>query len=51
MLTLDHYVMSDTSYLCETGFSEVAVIKVRYYMKGSVERKMRVILIPRSEIL
>ena len=31
-----------TSYLCETGFSAVAVIKSRYRSKINVEREMRV---------
>ena len=31
-----------TSYMCEAGFSAVAVIKTKYHSKLDVERKMRV---------
>jgi hypothetical protein len=41
-----------TSYLCEAGFSAVAVIKSKYRAKINVEREMSVVmssLIPRFE--
>jgi hypothetical protein len=41
-----------TSYLCEAGFSAVAVIKIKYRAKTKVEREMRVAMsniIPRFE--
>ena len=31
-----------TSYLCEAGFSAVAVIKSKYHNKFDIEREMRV---------
>ncbi|CAK1588691.1 unnamed protein product [Parnassius mnemosyne] len=40
-----------TSYLCETGFSAVAVIKNRYRSKINVEKEMRVAIDPRFEEL
>ncbi|CAK1582494.1 unnamed protein product [Parnassius mnemosyne] len=33
-----------TSYLCETGFSAVAVIKNKYGSKINVEKEMRVVI-------
>ncbi|KAF0711438.1 zinc finger BED domain-containing protein 5-like [Aphis craccivora] len=45
-------IQFSTSYLCEAGFSAVAVIKSKYRSKINVEKEMRVevsSLIPRFE--
>ena len=36
-----HYFLSFGSYLYESGFSEVAVIKSKYYTKINVEQKLK----------
>ena len=46
--------MFATSYMCEAGFSAVAVLKTKYRLKLDVEREMRVAvsnITPRFEAL